>query len=116
MGEVLAQRVSGLSLFGYSQTGTRRAVSARSPSFAYFSWRSKKSEWLPGHPRQVTTKEKNCKSKEEQSTRCQAQNRQLLTPHNNPPPPPSEHPLSTREQAHDNQNPAPHAIAVSRAA
>lgn len=25
--------------------------SARSPFFAYFFWRSRKSEWLPGHPR-----------------------------------------------------------------
>jgi hypothetical protein len=31
--------------------GTRRAVAAWSPFFAYFLWRSKESEWLSGHTR-----------------------------------------------------------------
>ncbi len=38
-------------IFCIAQLGTRRAVTPASPSFAYFSWRSKKSEQLPGCPR-----------------------------------------------------------------
>jgi hypothetical protein len=38
-------------IFCPAQLGSRRPVAAWSPSFAYFSWRSKKSEWLSGHPR-----------------------------------------------------------------
>src|SRR5450830_1550768 len=32
---------------------SKRATTQRPPSFAYFSWRSKKSERLPGRPRQT---------------------------------------------------------------
>ena len=45
------RRVSAPPHFSATQLGTRRAAAPASPSFAYFSWRSKKSEWPPGHPR-----------------------------------------------------------------
>ena len=45
------RRVSASPHFSVTQLGTRRAAAPASPSFAYFSWRSKKSEWLSGHPR-----------------------------------------------------------------
>jgi hypothetical protein len=38
-------------IFCPAQLGTRRAVAAWSPFFAYFLWRSKESEWLSGHTR-----------------------------------------------------------------
>ncbi len=38
-------------IFCPAQMGTRRAVTVASPFFAYFLWRSKESEWLPGHTR-----------------------------------------------------------------
>ena len=38
-------------IFCLAQLGTRRAVAAWSPFFAYFLWRSKESEWPSGHTR-----------------------------------------------------------------
>jgi hypothetical protein len=41
-------------IFCLAQLGTRRAVAAWSPFFAYFLWRSKESKWLSGHSRPTT--------------------------------------------------------------
>ena len=38
-------------IFYPAQLGSRRPVAAWSPFFAYFLWRSKESEWPPGHTR-----------------------------------------------------------------
>jgi hypothetical protein len=36
-----------------------RGYSSGSPFFAYFLWRSKESEWPPGHPRQISLAQPN---------------------------------------------------------
>jgi hypothetical protein len=51
LSELRAQRgrVISFPALDASASGTRRAAALRSPSFAYFSWRDKKSERLPGY-------------------------------------------------------------------
>jgi hypothetical protein len=50
----------------------RRGSGWRSPSFAYFSWRDKKSKRLPGRPRQPTTKRKPYRITEAQAKQTPA--------------------------------------------
>ena len=56
-----------LPVFAVIFSGTRRAAVLRSPSFAYFSWRSKKSERLPGRSRQLSTEWKPIRFTEEKT-------------------------------------------------
>ena len=45
-------------IFCLAQLGTRRAVAAWSPFLGYLFWRSKKGNWLSGHPRPTELKAK----------------------------------------------------------
>ncbi|MGH8809914.1 MAG: hypothetical protein ACREX0_18730, partial [Noviherbaspirillum sp.] len=51
----------------------------RPPSFAYFSWRDKKSERLPGRPRQGSTENQQPCSIEEKQRKANRLSSKLLT-------------------------------------
>ncbi len=63
-------------IFCNAQLGTRRALAVRPPSFAYFSWRSKKSERLPGRPRPTDRRSTANANQPQTQTQTQTQKNQ----------------------------------------